>query len=88
MVVTNVINQPTDVVVELNTIVKIHKYKKFHEGHHFIPMEVHGTLGHDMDHFIKECACLFHDRWSSVIYPCLFTFSFSSNVLILFFNVL
>jgi hypothetical protein len=42
MVVTNVINQPTDVVVELNTIVKIHKYKKFHEGHHFIPMEVHG----------------------------------------------
>ncbi len=65
MVVTNVISQPTDVVVELNTIVKIRKYKRFHEGHHFIPMamEVHGTFRHDMDHFIKECACLFHDRW-------------------------
>jgi hypothetical protein len=25
-------------------------------------MEVHGALGHDMDHFIKECARLFHDK--------------------------
>ncbi len=25
-------------------------------------MEVHGALGHDMDHFIRECARLFHDR--------------------------
>jgi len=27
-------------------------------------MEVHNALGRDMDHFIKECACLFHDRKS------------------------
>jgi hypothetical protein len=27
-------------------------------------MEVHSTLGHDMDRFIKECACIFHDRQS------------------------
>jgi len=27
-------------------------------------MEVHGTSGHDMDHFIKECAHLFHDKQS------------------------
>jgi hypothetical protein len=27
-------------------------------------MEVHGAPRHDMDHFIKECTCLFHDRWS------------------------
>jgi len=34
------------------------------EGHHFIPMamEVHGIPEHDMDCFIRECACLFHDR--------------------------
>jgi len=25
-------------------------------------MEVHGTPMHDMDRFIRECACLFHDR--------------------------
>jgi hypothetical protein len=27
-------------------------------------MEVHNTLRHDMDCFIKECAHLFHDRQS------------------------
>jgi hypothetical protein len=27
-------------------------------------MEVHGTFEHDMDHVIKECAHLFHDRQS------------------------
>ncbi len=27
-------------------------------------MEVHNALGRDMDHFIRECACLFHDRRS------------------------
>jgi hypothetical protein len=27
-------------------------------------MEVHDTLGHDMDRFIKECACFFHNRRS------------------------
>jgi hypothetical protein len=31
---------------------------------HFIlmAMEVHNAPKHDMDHFIKECARLFHDR--------------------------
>jgi hypothetical protein len=27
-------------------------------------MEVHCALKCDMDHFIKECVRLFHDRWS------------------------
>jgi hypothetical protein len=27
-------------------------------------MEVHGTPRRDMDRFIKECARLFHKRWS------------------------
>jgi len=64
MMAINVISQLACVVVELNSIVKIYKYKRFHEGHHFISMamKVHDTLGCDMDHFIKECARIFHDR--------------------------
>jgi hypothetical protein len=60
----NVVNRPSNAVVKLNAIVKICKYKGFHEGHHFISMvmEVHDTPKHDMDHFMKECARLFHDR--------------------------
>jgi hypothetical protein len=64
--VLNVINRPKGVATKLNAIVKIHKYKRLHEGHHFIMMakEVHDTCGRDMDHFIKKCACLFHDKQS------------------------
>ncbi len=63
---SNVISQPKVQLAELNVIIKIHKYRGLYEGHHFIlmAMEVHGTLGHDMDGFIKECACLFHDSRS------------------------
>jgi hypothetical protein len=62
--VTSVISRPTSAIVKLNATTKIRKYKRFREGHYFIPMtmEVHETLRHDIDHFIKECACLFHDR--------------------------
>jgi hypothetical protein len=65
-VASNVISWLTSVTMKLSAITKIHKYKRFHEGHHFIPMamEVHNAPKHDMDHFIKECARLFHDRWS------------------------
>jgi hypothetical protein len=57
MVALNVINQPTNVIVELSVIVKIRKYRRFHEGHHFISMamKVHDTPKHDMDRFMKEC---------------------------------
>ncbi len=57
MVALSVISQP----VERSAITKIRKYRRFHEGHHFIPMamEVHDTLEHDMDHLIRECACFF-----------------------------
>jgi hypothetical protein len=99
MVVTNltqetmamsVMNQQTSVVAELSAIIKIRKYKRFHEGHHFIPMamEVHGAPMCDMDCLFKECACLFHDRQSRSQLSLSFTFSFSSNILILLFNVL
>jgi len=61
---SNVISRLISVAMELNTIVEIHKCKGLHEGHHFIlmAMKVHGALEHDMDHFIKECVSLFHNR--------------------------
>jgi hypothetical protein len=60
----SVINQPVYVIAKFSAIVKIRKYKRFHEGHHFIPMamEVHDAPEHGKDHFIKECVRLFHDR--------------------------
>jgi hypothetical protein len=66
MVVMNVISWSIGVTAKFSAIAKICKYIRFLEGHHFIlmAMEVHNTLGHDMDHFIKECACFSHDRWS------------------------
>jgi hypothetical protein len=65
-VVSSVINEPISAIAELSAIVKIHKYRGLHEVHHFylMAMEVHNTLGHDIDCVIKECACLFHDRQS------------------------
>ncbi len=66
IVASNVISQLTGTTVKFNVIVKICKYRRFHEGHHFIlmAMEVHNAPKHDMDHFIRECACLFHDKQS------------------------
>jgi hypothetical protein len=64
MVVMSVISRPTVTIAKLNIILKIHKYRRLHEGHHFIlmAMEVHGTPGHDMDRFIRECVHFFHNR--------------------------
>ncbi len=64
MMASSVIIWPTSATMKLSAIAKIYKYKGFHEGHHFIlmAMEVHGAPKNDMDHFIKECAHLFHDR--------------------------
>jgi hypothetical protein len=64
MMISNVISRLANVVVELSAIAKIRNYKKLHERHHFIPMamEVHGAPKCDTNCFIKECACLFHDR--------------------------
>jgi hypothetical protein len=64
MMALSVISQPIGAVVEFSAIAKFHKFRRLHETHCFIPMamEVHGIPRHDMDHFIKECARLFHDR--------------------------
>jgi hypothetical protein len=85
----NVISRPISVIVELNTITKICKYRRLHEGYHFIPMamEVHGTPDHDMDRFIKDYVRLFHDRRSRGHLSFFFAFSFSSSMLVLLFSV-
>jgi hypothetical protein len=59
-----VISWPASATAKLNAIVKIRKCRRLQKGHHFIlmAMEVHDTPGCDMDHFIKECVGLFHDR--------------------------
>jgi hypothetical protein len=64
IVVRSVISKPTSENAKPKAIAKIGKYRKLCEGHHFITMalEVHNATGHDMDCFIKECACLFHDK--------------------------
>jgi hypothetical protein len=75
--------------VKFNAIAKIHKYKGLHEGHHFIlmAMEVHGALGRDMDCSLGSVPIFFAIDTCKVIYPCLFAFNFSSNVLILFLSM-
>jgi hypothetical protein len=62
--VSSVIIQSASAIAKFSAIAKIRKYRGLHEGHHFIlmAMEVHNALRHDMDHFIRECAHLFHDR--------------------------
>jgi hypothetical protein len=89
MVATSVNNWPTNAFLERRAIAKIHKHKGLHEGHHFIlmAMEVHSAHGCDMHHFIRELFILLMIDDQKVIYPSFFAFSFSSNVLIFFFNV-
>jgi hypothetical protein len=66
MIASSVIARSTSAIVTLSTIAQIHKYRRLHKGHHFIPMamKVHGALGCDMYCLIKECVHLFHDRRS------------------------
>ncbi len=90
IVALSVINWLMDVAIELNAIAKIHKYKGFHEEHHFIQMamEVHSALKHDMDHLSGNVFVFsMIDNWE-VIYPCLFGFIFLGNMLVLLSNVL
>jgi hypothetical protein len=54
-VASNVISQLTIVPTKNSTIVKIRKYRGFHEGHRFISMamKVHDAPQYDMDHSIR-----------------------------------
>jgi hypothetical protein len=62
----NVISRPIGALTKFNAIIKIRMYRRLHDENHFIsmPMEAHGTPECDMDHFIKECVRLFHNRQS------------------------
>jgi len=64
-VALNVINWLACAIVKISAIVKIRKYRRLHEGHHFIlmAMVVHNTPGRNMFCFIRDCACFFHDKW-------------------------
>jgi hypothetical protein len=75
---SNVISWPRGAVAKFSTIVKIRKYKRFQEGHHFIlmAMEVHNLPKHDMDCFIRESVHLSIIDNQKVIYPCFFVFNF------------
>jgi hypothetical protein len=61
MMVMSVISQPTCAMWNFRAIAKIHKYIRFNERRHFIPMamEVHNASRHDMDCFI---ALIFPNR--------------------------
>jgi hypothetical protein len=65
-VALNVNSRLTCAITKLSAIDEIHKYRKLHERHHFIPMamKVHNAPRCDMDCFIRECAHLFHNRQS------------------------
>jgi hypothetical protein len=78
------------VVVEFSTIAKIRKYRGLHDEHHFIlmAMEVHNTSECDMDHFIRECAHLFHDRWLGSHLSLSFCIQIFRQDVNIFFNVL
>jgi len=92
MMALSVISWLTCVVVELNDIAKICKYKGVQEGHLFIPMamEVHNTFGRDMDHFISLGNVFVFSTTNNqeIIYPCFFTFKFLGNMLVSLSNVL
>jgi len=46
IVTMNVISRSTCVIVGFSTIANIRKYKRFHEGHHFMPMVVMRCMTH------------------------------------------
>jgi len=64
MVDSSGISKLANATAKFSTIVKIHKYRRLHERHHFIPMvmDMHIAPKRVMDHFIKDCVCLFHDK--------------------------
>jgi hypothetical protein len=73
--------------VEISVIVKIHKYRGFHEGHHFIPM----VMAHPGMIWIvssRNVLVFFMIGDWEVIYPCFFAFNFLGSMLIFLFNML
>jgi hypothetical protein len=88
-VALSVNSQPIGAVAKLSTIDKIRKYRRLQEGHHFImmAMKVHIAFRRDVDCFIKEFVCLFHDRWLKGYLSLFVCIPFLGSVLVLLFNV-
>jgi len=79
MVAMSVINQSTSVVVGLSTIVNTRKYKRFHEGHHFMPMVVMRCMKHlGVIWIVSSRNVLIFSTIADreVIYSCSFVFRF------------
>jgi len=70
-------------------IAKIHRYRGFYEGHHFIQMamEVYGTLVIWIVLLRNMFVFSTKDDWE-VIYFCFFAFNFLGNMLVLFLSIL
>jgi hypothetical protein len=79
MVAMSVINRLTSVVVGLTTIANIRKYKRFNEGHHFMPMVIMRCMRHLGVIWIvssRSVFIFFTITDQEVIYPCFFVFKF------------
>jgi hypothetical protein len=79
-----------NVVAKLSAIVKIHKYERSHEEHHFIlmAMEVHGKLGVIWIVSSGSVFAFSTIKNQEIIYLCLFAFNFLGNMLVLLFSML
>jgi len=79
MVAMSVINRLTSVVAGLSTIANIRKYKRFHKGHHFMPMVVMRCMRHlSVIWIVSSRSVLVFSTITDqeVIYPCSFVFRF------------
>jgi hypothetical protein len=89
-IVTSVINPSIGVVTKLNTIAKICKYKRFHEGTVLFRWPWRCTTHLGVIWIISSGNVLVFSMindWE-VIYLCLFAFNFLGYTLVLFFSML
>jgi hypothetical protein len=89
MVASNVITRLACVVIKLNAITKIHKYRGFHEGHNLFKWPWRCTTHPSMIWIISSRNVPIFSTIDDqkIIYPYLFAFIFSSNMLVLPFNM-
>jgi hypothetical protein len=87
--VFNVFSQPACATIELSTIGKIHKYRRLHEVPTLFwwPWRCTTHLGMILIISSRNVPIYSIIDYQEAIYPCIFAFNFSSNVLILLFNV-
>jgi hypothetical protein len=86
----SVITQPVSATTKLNTIANIRKYSELHERHHFILMAMKCITHSGMLWIVSSGSVLVFSTIfdQEIIYLCFFAFNFSSNMLILLFNML